>query len=302
MHIDFFSQVRNQLGESPLWDPRRNCLWWVDIAAKKLMAANLDGHLIADWHFDKPVSSVGLSTDGLIASMADGFAKICSDGGLRYLDRPAIGEGAIRFNDGKADRAGRFLAGTMQTELSGSAKGTIWQLAPGHSARQVVGDIRLSNALCFSPDGEWMYFADSMEGVLRRCAYDSQTGDVGVPEILVDLRPYGSVPDGATVDSEGGIWVALVQAQAIARFSDDGRLDFLIDLPVPYPSCPAFGGERYETLFITTISDSGHRLKTEHPDGGRIVRIGDTRFFGLAEGVFCGFNSKPQDNDVKGGI
>lgn len=292
MHIRFFGEFRNCLGESPLWDPRAQCLWWVDVVANKLMAARADGVLVFEKQFDLPVTSIGLAVEGLVASMADGFALISNDGVVSYLDRPAIGGDGIRFNDGKLDRAGRFIAGTMQVDTAAEAQGTLWQLGLQAAAKKVEEGVRISNATCFSVDGDCMYFADSLEGILRRYPYEKKTGELGRPGVLVDLKMYNSVPDGATVDSDGCIWVALVQAQAIACFTPDGVLKQMIDLPIPFPSCPAFGGEDYATLYITSISDSGHRLKTEHPDGGRIIQIDGLAARGVPEGVFRGLGLK----------
>jgi sugar lactone lactonase YvrE len=138
----------------------------------------------------------------------------------------------------------------------------------------------------FAPDGETLYFADSMDGILRRYRYDRETGAVGPREDLADSREQGSGPDGATVDAAGNIWVALVLAQAIACYAPDGRHLRTIAVPIPYPSCPAFGGAALDTLYVTSIANSGHKIVADHPDAGRVIAIRGLGTVGLPEGIY----------------
>ena len=79
------------------------------------------------------------------------------------------------------------------------------------------------------------------------------------------------------------IWVALVQTAQLARFFADGRLDRLIDCPVPFVTCPCFGGESLDTIYLTSIRDSGNLLRTDHPQGGSLMAIRGTGVRGLPE-------------------
>lgn len=286
MKISYFSNIKNQLGESPLWDPRYDLLWWVDIVKKQLFAATEDGSVVNNWEFSEPVCSIGLATGGLIAAFASGFALINLDGTVKKLPGPSLTLPGIRFNDGKADRYGRFLSGTMRTSDEVEGLGTLWRLDNDGRVEKIEEGFRLSNATCFSPDGKTLYFADTLERIIRRYPYDPITGSLGPREDFINTAYMKSAPDGATVDSEGYLWVALVETQTVARFNPSGKLDRLIEVPIPFPSCPAFGGKDLNKLYVTTIADSGHRLSTDHPDGGRILEISDLGVHGLAEGIF----------------
>lgn len=278
--IRFIGDIRNRLGESPLWDAARGWLWWVDGVAGRIAAATPDGVVQRDWRFDVPVGSIALGPDGdLVAAMADRFVRIADNGVATPLATVALADG-LRFNDGKADRHGRFLSGTIQ---HGTDSGGLWRLDGDASAHRIEDGLRIANAICFSPGGDTLYLADSLEGGIRRYPYDPLTGAIGPRAWLIDPATLGDPADGATVDSEGRLWVALVTAGVIACVSSDGRLLERIATPIPYPSCPAFGGADLTTLYVTTIADSGHRLRTDHPDGGRILAIDGLGATGLAE-------------------
>jgi sugar lactone lactonase YvrE len=285
IEIDLLPAAPAALGESPLWDYRSSRLWWADSVAGILRSSDAGGGDASEWSLGQPLGSVGLAADGLIVALADGFYRFDpASGATTLIARPQM-EARTRLNDGKADRDGRFLAASMRVGDDGGT-GSLFRLdADGHCDR-IEHCVAIGNALCFSPDGDVMYFADSMDGWLRRYRYDRDGGAIGPRQDLVDCREQGSGPDGATVDAEGRIWVALVLAQAVACYDATGALIRKIPVPIPYPSCPAFGGGDLDTLYVTSIANSGHRLVADHPDAGRIIAIRGLDAPGLAEGVY----------------
>ncbi|HOA49231.1 MAG TPA: SMP-30/gluconolactonase/LRE family protein [Novosphingobium sp.] len=283
--ISFLGDHRARLGESPLWDDANDCLWWVDAIGQRIRASDLAGNLLTDIATDQPVGSIGLAAGGLIVALTDEFHLLdAASGRMECLARLPGNRTGKRLNDGKVDPAGRYICGDFAADCADG--GTVWQLDPSGAVRAIEQGVRIANAICFAPDGRTMYLADSLEGVLRSYPYDPSTGELGQRLDLADCNALGSGPDGATTDSAGDVWTTLVLAQALACFSPAGELLRRFDLPVPYPSCPAFGGPARDTLFVTSISDSGHRIKVDDPDGGRILVIRGLGATGLPEPRF----------------
>lgn len=284
--IGFLGEYRCQLGESPLWDARHQKLWWVDSAGRSIHAATAEGAPVVTWQYDKMIGSIGLTETGLVAAFADHFALIDRATGLatHMCDVPGH-DGAMRLNDGKVDRDGvSYICG--QTRMADGASGSLFQLSVNGSPSPLASGMRISNAICFSPDGGRLYFADSLDGVIRCHDYDRATGAVGAQTGTIDLAGIGQAPDGATVDASGNLWVALVLDQAVACIGPKGELLARIDMPMPYPSCPAFGGPAMDVLYVTSIANSGHNLVTDHPDGGRIAIVRGLGARGIAESRF----------------
>lgn len=285
VEISFFGDHKCSLGESPLWDAAASRLWWVDSRERRICAAGLDAKLQVAWSYEQMVGSIGLAEGGLIAGLADGFYAIDgASGEASLLARVPTQNGTVRLNDGKMDRQGRYFSG--QTQMEEGASGSLWQLSAPTSMNEIRQGIRIANAICFSPNGDSLYFADSLDGYIRRHAYCGRSGEVGEQLGVIDVRPFGQAPDGATVDSEGNLWISLVLDQAVACFSPEGKLLVRIDVPIPFPSCPAFGGPRLDKLFLTSIGNSGQRLVTDHADGGRIIVLEGTGARGVAEARF----------------
>lgn len=290
--IAFASTTRDLLGEGTLWDAEAQVLYWIDALAPCIHRLHPATGARRRWDLPDAVGSIGLAQPGrLLVALRDGFyAFDLETSALRPLALPEPEVQGVRFNDGKMDRQGRFLCGTLELHRSppppAQPLGKLFRLNPNLSCDVLETGVRISNALCFSPAGDVLYFADSLASAVWAYDYDGATGNTANRRVLADTKAIGSAPDGATVDAEGFLWVALVQTGQLGRFAPDGRLDRTIDLPIPFPTCPAFGGPALDTLYCTAISDSGGRLKTDHADGGRLLAITGLGVAGLPEARF----------------
>jgi sugar lactone lactonase YvrE len=119
----------------------------------------------------------------------------------------------------------------------------------------VITGTTISNGISW--DSELMYFIDSPTQRIDVLDYDPDSGEVANRRPLVEIDAADGLPDGLTLDSEGGIWVCLFGGGALRRYSPAGALEEVISLPVTNPTCPAFGGDRLDTLYVTSAR---HRL------------------------------------------
>ena len=286
------SPTADMLGESPVWDPQNATLYWVDGVSRLIRMHDTIAGTFRQIEVPSMIGSIGLALDGkLVAGLADGIYLVDIASGdctpLYKLPRPSD---RIRFNDGKVDRQGRFLCGSMG--VYAEASGELIRVDSSGKADVLANGIRIANSLCFSPDGATMYFSDSLDRKVRAYAYDKEEGALDRPRIHVDTAEFDSGPDGATVDSEGCIWVALVQAGKIGRFTPEGKLDCLIEAPTDMPTCMSFGGPDLTTLYLTSIKDSGSgRAISRHPHGGALYALEGLGVKGLPEPRF----GQPQD-------
>ncbi len=282
---EIVGHTRDRLGECPLWDARDQSLYWVDSRAR--LVRRLSQGRYRQWSTPSDVGSIALTRSGrLLLALEDGFHLMDLDSGASRPVAEVRHRGpSMRMNDGRTDRQGRFVAGSMVMGRS-DPDGAYYRLDRDGRATELFGGIALANCTCFSPDGRTLYLADSLSDTVSALDYDPETGATGPRRALFGTRLHGSAPDGATVDAEGCLWVALVQAGKIGRFRPDGTLLLLLDVPTPYPTCPTFGGPELDILYVTSIRDTGHRLRTDHPNGGALVAFHDLGVCGLAEVLF----------------
>ncbi len=247
-----FDERQCTLGEGPLWHPERQQLFWFDILGKKLMTR--DNGAPKSWTFNEYVSAAGWVSRAelLIASASKLFLfNLETETSAKLCDLEADNQ-VTRSNDGRADPKGGFWIGTMGVNAEQGA-GAIYRFYKGE-LRKLFGGITVSNAICFSPDGENAYFADTHTQTIQQVALDEAGWPKGMPTLFVDLSSDGLNPDGAVVDSEGHLWNAQWGANRVARYTPNGQFVEEIIFPAQQVSCPAFGGEDLQTLFATTAA------------------------------------------------
>src|SRR5260370_28594182 len=96
----------------------------------------------------------------------------------------------------------------------------------------------------WSPDGRWMYFADSRADVIYRYDFDVESGSAVDRQAFAVTSSLEGIPDGLRVDAAGGVWGAFYDGAQLARFAPAGAAAEKVALPVPRPLTLAFGDPR----------------------------------------------------------
>ena len=284
---DCIVNTRDSLGESPLWDPVTERLFWVDI--NRCLIHQLDPRTgkITDWPCKTEPGCLGRADNGrLVAGLRDGFYFFSpATGEFERITDPEPGKPENRVNDGKVDRAGRFWAGTMRDPNPDEPCGALYKLE-GQTALQMLDGIRIPNSLCWSPDNQTLYFSDTRARVIWGFDFNLASGELSNRRLFVDLQGQLGRPDGATVDTEGYLWSAEYGGGRVVRYTPDGTVDKVVNLPVANVTCPTFGGTDYKTLFITTASQRlTENELAEQPLAGGLFSLKVT-VAGLPEPVF----------------
>ena len=246
-----FDETICMLGEGPLWHPVRGEFLWFDILNRRLHRREADKLHTAQ--FDEYVSAAGwVDESRLLVASASKLFVYDLDRGTSEDVAPLEADNAVtRSNDGRADPFGGFWIGTMGINAEKGA-GSIYRYYRGE-VRKLFGDITVSNAICFSPDCKFAYYADTDTSLIMRQPLESEHGwPDGSAEICVDLTAEGLRPDGAVVDADGNIWNAQWGAWRVACYAPDGSFRHAVDFDAANTSCPAFGGPDLTTLYCTT--------------------------------------------------
>ena len=266
-----FSTPRNILGEGPLWDAHAQALWWVDIHGKTIYRQGWTQTAAEAFEFQKRPTALGLMSDQqLIVAFEDGIFS-WSPGSERVLLNGLDERPQNRTNDGKVGPDGQFWFGTMDDGETLDS-GALYSLHKSGRLTRHQKDIGISNTFAWSPDGRFMYFADSKAQQVYR--YSMAGTGLDSPEVFVDLQGTTIYPDGSCMDSEGCLWNAQWDGHRVVRYAPDGTIRQIISVPVQRPTSCCFGGPEGKHLFITTasvgLSDSD--LESQ-PLAGRVLVI-----------------------------
>ena len=243
----------DRLGECPLWDERGKMLWWVDSrwpAAKRLDPSSGAVMMLV---LPEVVGSIAFrERGGLIAATRSGIHCLdAASGALTPAANPEAQLPENRFNDGRCDRAGRFWAGTM-SDVKRDPVGSLYRFDADFGCTRLRNAIIIPNSLAFSPDSRTMYFADTNRHTIWSWDYDLASGAATRERVFADTG--AGRPDGSCVDASGCLWNAEYGAWRLVRYTPQGKVDRVLEMPVANPTCCCFGGGDLGTLYVTTAT------------------------------------------------
>lgn len=275
--VELVLDARNGTGESPVWRAAEQALYWVDIPARRLCRWSVVEGALTEWVAPEMLACVAAldGTQDWIAGAESGMFRLSPQAGGQFgftrLAAVTHAMPGMRFNDGRCDRQGRFLAGTMLMNMAAGARvGCIYSYQKDSELKKLLDGFITPNGMAFSPDGRTMYLSDSHPSVQTIWAfdYDTETGTPSNRRVFVDMNPLPGRPDGAAVDADGCYWICGNDAGLIHRFTPSGKLDRSLAVPVKKPAMCAFGGVGLDTLFVTSIRPEGIDLSDQPLAGG----------------------------------
>lgn len=287
--VEVLVDAHAEVGEGPLWDAGSQELLWVDIPQGRVHRSDVSSGQSRSVDVGQPVGAVALRAGGgLIGALRDGFAFIEPATGAAELVAPVERDvDENRMNDGKCDRLGRLWAGTMAEDMRAGA-GTLYRLEPDLRTVQVLDDVSVSNGLAWDSHDAIMYFIDSGTGGVDAFDYDAETGAISNRRRFVDLESGLGLPDGMTIDSEDCIWVAVWGGGQVRRYTPEGTLDAVVELPAAQVTSCTFGGLSLDLLFVTSAAAGLEEAeRNKQPHAGAVFRI-EPGVTGMAPSRFLG--------------
>jgi sugar lactone lactonase YvrE len=292
--IKVLVDCKHVLGEGPVWDVDEQRLYFVDTVSGELSRCAPDGSEVKTWKMPGEIGSFALRERG--------GALVALDSGLQFFDfesgqfecivHPEDGREGVRFNDGKADRKGRFVVASLDLQASAANKpwrGRLFRLDTDLSLHELDTGFWISNGPCWSPDDKKFYITDSRADSIYAYDWDAGRGTVSDKRVLVEVEK-GSLPDGSTVDAEGFLWSAACGAEngkgELRRYAPDGTLDNVVPMPTPKITSLTFGGPDLDIAYVTTMSIPTHIADT--PLDGKLLAVHGLGVRGIPEPRFGG--------------
>jgi sugar lactone lactonase YvrE len=278
------------LGEGPVWDVADQALYWLDIGGSKIHRHSPHDGVSRSFATPGHVGAMALRQGGgAVLAMKD---TVCAfdfeTGSIDPIAKAGTQPANAVFNDGKVDRRGRFVIGSCSLGIENPQPvGGLFGLGADHRLTRLAADITFSNGPCWSPDNRTFYFSDSGEHTCFAYDYDIDTGAVANRRPFANTKALGGMPDGATVDSDGLVWIAIFEGGKVAAFRPDGRLERVIELPVKLTVSAMFGGPDLDRLYVPTIDPTYFGREPEEGSGYLYV-IEGLGARGLAEPRYAG--------------
>jgi len=271
------------LGEGLGWHDATGSWWWTDIEAATLQS----------WSPGKPVTTYKLPDRlGSLAHCKSGrillglAKRLCftslqkntvapsanpanTTGGTSASSTPSTttavqlpvqslvavdpAETRTRVNDGRTDRRGYFVFGTMNEAPEKRPIASFYQFSMQYGLRRLaLPAVAIANSICFSLDGKTMYFTDTLTRRIQQCDYDAESARVDNIRIFATPDDDRAYPDGSVIDSHGCLWNAEWGNGSITQYAPDGSRLQRLSVGTKNPTCPAFGGTNGNQLMVSS--------------------------------------------------
>jgi L-arabinonolactonase len=281
----------NKLGETPIWVPEENVLYWVDWGGLPTCRFDLATSKFTTFPTSLPVTALARRASGGMIAIAFqglyGWEPKTNEYDLIYGPaEPSKPE--ICYNDAAVDRQGRLLVGTVNMIDPFLPDGSLYRLDPDGSFHKLDTGYATANGIGLSPDGRTVYVADQRHRQIIALDYDTVNGTTSNRRLFACIPDNEGMPDGLIVDAEGFIWSGHWDGWKLTRYDPDGKIDRVIRFPVQHVISFAFGGKNLNELFVTTSAwDFGDEERKQQPWAGDLLRV-NTGIKGLVEPAFTG--------------
>jgi sugar lactone lactonase YvrE len=285
--------IKAELGECPLWNVDDQCLYWLDIESLTINRFDPKSGKNTPWKLPALAGCFALREgNGAVIAAIDGYYDIDFASGAVKRVGDVMHPKTHRFNDGRTDRQGRLWAGTVHNDMKDvfNPAGNAYYRFDGKTVVEGISPVGVVNGTAFSPDGKTMYRSHTDDCRIFAHDYDPATGTASRQRVFAVVPDGMGLPDGATVDSDGGYWSAVTAPPSggigkITRWTPDGRLDVCFDMPVPIATMMSFGGPDLSTLYITT-GRLEKWMPYKVPDVAGSIFAVETKFRGLPDTKF----------------
>ena len=264
--VELLYESKNILGEGITYCSINNNLYWLDINNKsKLFKLNLSSNKNEVFELPEIVTATSIKSDNELILASNNGLNLFNLSNKKFQRVLNIEDQLIstRSNDGGSDAYGRFWFGTMQNNFDKDGNdvpikdniGKLYKVDIDKTISIVEEGLAIPNTFVWSPDNSIFYFTDTLSGSIFNYDFNLEQGE------LTNKKKFASydrgLPDGSTIDTDGCLWNCRWGGSCIVRFTPNGKVDNVIEMPVQNITNCIFGGKDMKTLFITTASNIG---------------------------------------------
>ena len=244
-----------ELLEGPCWDKKNRKLYFVSIKGNTVFSLETDTGRITSFETDGPVGCAVLRDGMLLTAEKSGIYERNLETGAKKFIAHVYNDNVYRYNDGKLDPKGRFFVGTIGDTCRMNGKCALYRIDGENEFKLMVSGTTVSNGLGWTEDGKTMFFIDTPTKEVWKYDYDLKTGEMSNKSVAAVIDD-GS-PDGMCVDIDDTLWIAHRGGGKVSHW-DMKRKERIgeILLPVTNVSSCCIGGEKTDTLFITTAKSA----------------------------------------------
>ncbi len=240
------------LGEGPVWDWKKQLLYWVDIEGSRLHSYNPSNGKNQQWVFKEMIGAAVPALSGeMILALERGLALYnFEDETLLPLKILENQNPEMRYNDGKVDPKGNFFIGSMHKKFVPKT-GNLYLVKSNFKTSILIRETTISNGMAWTFDIKKFFFIDSP--TFEVSSFDYLDDSLSNRKLAFKIPDDFGAPDGMCIDSEDMLWIAHWGGSCVRRWNPKtGKVLETVNVPAPHVTSCCFGGKNLKTLYITT--------------------------------------------------
>ena len=264
--VELLLECKNILGEGITYSSVNNNIYWLDINnISKLFKLNLSSNKKEIFQLPEIVTASSVKSDDELILASNNGLNLFTVSSKKYERIIGIEDQltSTRSNDGGSDAHGRFWLGTMQNNFDKDGNdipikknvGKLYKVEVNKKVTVVEEGLGIPNTFVWSPNNTKFYFTDTLNGEILNYNFNLEEGELSNKNTFSSFDR--GFPDGSTIDTDGCLWNCRWGGSCVVRFTPDGKVDQIIEMPVQNITNCVFGGKDMKTLFITTASNKG---------------------------------------------
>lgn len=284
LKIDRVDGIELDFGEGLAWDGEQHRLYFVDAIARRVHSLDVETGTEESITLGSLPTVVRLTDRAgqVVIATGEGLELACFEAGSSSILAGLPNPSGPQMNDATIDSWGRLVTGHLYFgPETKPVDGAYWSFSLASGWRRIDTGKGNTNGPCFSPDESRLYIADSSSGLVYSFGYDVAEGTLTDGRVFADYQMLGGKPDGAKVDCDGCLWSVVYGGARLARFTPDGRLDRLVELPTNYATDVVFGHTNLDVAYLTTVGAKLGELEPEGDWAGCVLRIENLGVQGL---------------------
>ena len=261
--VELVYKCNNNLGEGITYSSKDENLFWLDINNEsKLYKLNLSRDEKKIFHLPDIATATSVVSKNEVILVSNNGINLFNTETRQYTRLIDIEKSLLntRSNDGASDAAGRMWFGTMQNNFDKKGNniplnkniGKLYKVDSHKKITIIEESLGIPNTFVWSPDNSKFYFTDTLSGKIVNYDFNLERGELSNKQNFTNFDR--GFPDGSTIDTDGCIWNCRWGGSCVVRFSPNGKVDQIIEMPVENITNCVFGGQDMKTLFITTAS------------------------------------------------
>ncbi len=250
--------LRCELGEGLLWDDRTGHVLMTDITKGHLIQVDIASESVQSWSFDEPLAWVlkTTATEKYLLGLKSGIALFDTQNPTtwHWINRDFPAHPTLRLNDACAGADGSIWYGSMNMGNPSAPEGQLARFSAFDGLQIHDQGFRVTNGPVISPDGQFLFFSDTLEGLVYRYRLSDDSKALNDRQVFARFDARQGLPDGMCFDNQGHLWIALWGGASVVQLNPQGQRVQQIPVPALNVTNVCFAGPSLDRLLVSTAS------------------------------------------------